>query len=164
VCGAGCPLPADACNTGTQDRKGCANARIIGRSAAGTPAGYTTSPTSCSASNLMDAASCSDSGNDHTYRVFMRQGETMTVTLSTGAECLGSTWYATLKFHTNAGCSSTACTSLALCTANVSNTTKSHVAAQDGWYIIVVDGGSSSNAGTYTINVKVTCNSGNCEC
>jgi hypothetical protein len=163
ACNGGCSLPTDACTTGTQDRKGCTNARVIGRAVAGTPAGYTASPTNCTSSNLMDSASCSDSGNDHTYRLFLRQGETMTVTLSTGAECLGSTWYATLKFYTNAGCTSTQCSTTVLCDQDKSNTTKTHVAAQDGWYIVVVDG-SSGNAGVYTVNVKLTCNAGNCEC
>src|SRR5262245_25518516 len=125
ACVAGCPLPVDACMTGVQDRKGCANARILGRSTAGTPAGYTASPTTFAASNLMDAAGCDDSGNDHSYRIFMRQGESITVSLSTGAECLGASWFATLKFYTNAGCNSTACTTTALCDSGKSTTTKS---------------------------------------
>jgi hypothetical protein len=154
----------DACTTGNQSRQGCTNARIIGRMTAGTPAGYTTSPTTCSSMNLMDVGGCADAGFDHTYRIFMRQGESITAMLSTGAECLGSTWFATLKFMTNAGCNSTQCTTNVLCDANNSSTTNSYVAPQDGWYIIVVDGGSSSNKGTYTLNVKLTCNVGACEC
>jgi hypothetical protein len=97
----------------------------------------------------------------------MRKNESIIITLSTGWDCPfeWSSWYATLKIFTNAGCGDTACTNKDFCDDNHTSYNKPYTAPQDGWYILVVDGSSAfGDEGDYTFKVKLTCNTGTCEC
>ncbi|MBK9001375.1 MAG: hypothetical protein IPM35_37115 [Myxococcales bacterium] len=157
-------LPSNACTTGAESRVGCANARTVGRVAAASSNGFSTTPLTCSATNATDQASCSDSGPDHTFRVFLYSGEKITVTLTTQAACSGGgTWYATLKLMTGT-CTSSACSGPVYCNANQTTVTHAYTASQDGWHYVMVDGASASSAGTYNLKVALTCKNASCDC
>ena len=94
----------------------------------------------------------------------MRASESISVTLSTGTNCAGGVWAATLKVHKSLGCTDTTCPTLEACHTNISSsTTRDYVATQDGWVYIVADS-STGNEGVYTINVKLTCSVAGCDC
>lgn len=162
---AGCPPPAEACVAGTQSRDGCGNARTINRTVAGA-AGFVANDTTCSARDRFDDSSgCWDANNDHTYRLYMRQGESATVRLQTLTACIGGSWSGTLKIFENTGCSDTACGSKVYCDYNETNQVTTYTAPRDGWVIIVADGSSAfDDEGTYRLTVNLSCRSGNCAC
>lgn len=176
VCGAshtcvapGCPPPADSCTTGSQSRDRCAGARVIGRLAAATTAGYSISDDTCYANDRFDDSSgCWDANNDHAYRIYLRKDESAAITLTTSSACPSSSssyWYATLQVFSNAGCSDTTCATKLHCDYNDDRHDYTLVAAQDGWYIIVVDGSHAfDDYGDYTLEVKLTCAQAGCEC
>lgn len=168
TCVDACTLPTNACANGTQNRNGCANARVIGRSVAGSAAGFSISDDTCSASDSFDdSSSCWDANSDHAYRIFMRKNESIQITLETGWDCPynWSFWYATLKIFSNGGCTDTACTNKVFCDYNETDYSQPFTAPQDGWYILVVDGSSAfDDEGDYTFKVKLTCNTSGCEC
>lgn len=162
----GCPPPVESCTTGTQNRSGCANARIIGRKAAAVTAGYKVTDTLCSASDKFDdSTSCWDAGPDHAYRIYLRQGEKINISMTTGTSCINDTWYATIKVFSNAGCGDTSCATKVLCDDQNTSVTKDFTATQDGWYILTAEGSSAfDDEGAYTYTVKLTCNQPGCEC
>jgi hypothetical protein len=157
------PIPAESCTTGTQSRDRCSNARIVGRSTAKTVSGYSISSDLCSASNRVDQSSgCWDAGPDHTYKIYLRNGETATMTISTGTSCIDSSWSATLSVYNDAGCGSS---SRVWCDDNYEGT-HSYTATADGWYIIIVEGSSAfDDEGDYSLNVKLqNCATAGCNC
>ncbi|MBK7586236.1 MAG: hypothetical protein IPI67_39380 [Myxococcales bacterium] len=169
VCGPpGCPPPTEACSNGNQNRDKCSGARIIGRIDAGDSNGFTISDNTCYAYNrLDDSGSCYDAGADHTYRIYLRAGESMAVTLTDSWACpsySSSFWDATIKIFSNSGCNDLLCTNKDVCDDYFSGT-KNYVAAKDGWYIIVVDGSTAfDDEGDYTLKVKLTCGAQGCTC
>ena len=164
----GCPPPLEACVNGTQNRDGCSKARVIGRPQAATSTGFKISDDTCSASNRFDdSSSCWDANADHTYRIYVRKGESVNITVDTGWDCPydWSYWYVTLKIFTNAGCNATTCDNKVFCADQDDVQTTTYVATQDGWHIIVVDGSSAfDDEGDYDLTVKLTCNQVGCEC
>jgi Cys-rich repeat protein len=164
----GCPPPADSCTTGTQNRSGCANARIIGRKTATTTNGYKLSDSTCYASDKFDDSSgCWDANSDHAYRLYMRQGETASIDIQSGWDCASSysSWNVTLQIWGNSGCGALTCTNKLACQYNNYKQSRVFVAPADGWYIIVVDGSSAfDDEGDYTFTVKLTCKVAGCEC
>jgi Cys-rich repeat protein len=162
----GCPPPADSCTTGTQNRNGCGNARIIGRTVAATGSGYVINDDTCSASDKFDDSSgCWDANADHTYRIYLRKGESMSVTLATGTACIGGSWYGTLKIFSNSGCGDLSCAQKDHCVYNKFTQSTTYVAPHDGWFIVVVDGSSAfDDEGDYKFTVKLTCSTPGCEC
>jgi Cys-rich repeat protein len=164
----GCPPPVESCTTGTQNRRKCTGARIIGRKPASTGAGYAISDDTCYAyDDFNDNTSCWDANSDHAYRIYMRKNESVTITLSTGWDCPmnWSYWNATLKIFSNAGCADTSCATKVFCAYNNDSYNKVFTAPQDGWYIIVVDGSSAfDDEGDYDFGVKLTCKVAGCEC
>jgi hypothetical protein len=160
----GCALPVNACANGAESRVGCANARTIGRTGAATGTGFSTTPLTCSATNATDGASCSDSGPDHTFRVFLYSGEKITITLTTQAGCGGGgTWFATLKVMTGT-CTTSACSGPVYCNANKATVTHTYTATQDGWHYVIVDGAGATDSGTYNLKVALTCSVSGCGC
>lgn len=161
----GCPPPAEACVTGTQNRRGCGGARTISRTVAGA-GGAVINDNTCSARNDLDNdGSCFDAGNDHTYRLYMRQGETLTARMQEFSGCVTSDWDGTLKIFETAGCSNTGCTTRVFCDDYISGRTANYTAARDGWVIIIADGSTAfDDEGTYRLTVNLTCRSGNCAC
>ena len=130
--------------------------------------GFSISSDTCYAYNrLDDSGSCYDAGADHTYRIYLRAGESMAVTLTDSWACPtynSSFWDATLKIFSNSGCNDLLCTSKDVCDDYFSGT-KNYVAAKDGWYIIVVDGSTAfDDEGDYTLKVKLTCGAQGCAC
>jgi hypothetical protein len=162
---AGCPPPAEACLAGTQNRDGCTNARTISRTVAGA-GGFVANDTTCSARDRFDDSSgCWDANNDHTYRLYMRQGESASVRLQTLTACIGGSWQGTLKIFENTGCSDTACGAKVYCDYNETNQITTYTAPRDGWVIIVADGSSAfDDEGTYRLTVTLSCRTGNCAC
>lgn len=159
----GCALPTDACANGTQSRDRCAEARVIGRSVAGTSGGYVTTGDTCSASNRFDDCPW-DAGNDHAYRVWMRSGESVSVAVSRVDTCYSS-WSATLKLYQGVGCADVTCSGDLWCEDFVSSAPRTYVAPRDGWVVIVVDGSTSTDdEGRYTLTVRLTCGVGGCGC
>jgi len=158
-----CALPTDSCTTSGSSGRGCSDARVIGRTAASQPSGYTASRTKCSYSNDSDSGGCADDGPDQSYRIFLRQSESISVTLETKASCGGGGWFATLKIYEGGGCEDTSCQTLTACETGVSTTTRAYAADQDGWVSIVVDSNGSEN-GVYALGVTLTCTAAGCEC
>ncbi len=161
----GCPPPAVACTQGSENRRGCANARTVSRLVAG--AGYLVSDSTCSArDDLDDSSSCFDANADHTYRLYMREGESLTVRYDTGRACNGeSRWPGTLKIFETGGCDSTACGPKIFCEDYVYDESTTYVARQDGWVIVVADGSTAfDDEGQYQLSFTLACRSGNCGC
>ncbi|MBW2261210.1 MAG: hypothetical protein JRG91_04485 [Deltaproteobacteria bacterium] len=162
----GCPPPIESCTTGSQDRRGCSGARIIGRTAAGTGGGVSISDDTCYASNRFDSSgSCWDAGADHSYRIYMRAGESMDVEVYADWGCVETSWDLTLKIFQNSGCTDTACTTRVFCEDYITSHTEHFTAPHDGWYIIVVDGTTAfDDEGDYDLDVTLTCIASDCEC
>lgn len=165
----GCPPPSEACVAGSQNRRGCGGARTISRLSAGT--GWSIIDDTCSARDdwdLPDGSVCWDANADHTYRLYMREGESVTIRLRTGEPCAWdvSSWRATLKIYQTGGCSSTACASnYAYCEWLETDQTKVWTATQDGWVIIIADGSSAfDDEGAYQLTVSLSCRDGKCGC
>lgn len=158
------------CVTGTESRKGCANARTIGRATAATSTGYKISDNLCSATDNFDESgtSCWDANADHAYKIWLQAGDTLGLSLTTSWPCAFDlfTWYASLKIIENSGCDSTACTTRTYCSSNKTSHSKTDfVAPRDGWYIVVVEGASAfDDEGDYTFTAKLTCKTPGCGC
>jgi len=164
-----CAVPTDACSDGTQNRDNCAGARVVGRRAAATTAGYTAAGSTCApASDRFDDCSW-DAGFDQTYRIWARAGETVTVNLTRGAGCSSSSWRATLKLYQGGDCGTVTCTrgQDRWCEEFVTTRDYAYVAPRDGWIVVVVDGSTSDSTdrGAYTVRVRLTgCREATCEC
>lgn len=160
----GCPPPTESCTTGSQNMRGCGNARIIGRTAAAS--GFVGDDDTCfGAYDDMDESGCTDGNADHTYRIYMRAGESISVDVDDDWPCdFDQTWWdPAVKLYTSAGCGDLSC-SLAICDDDFSPGFN-HTATYDGWYFIVVDGRSSfDDEGDYKLNVTLTCLQPGCEC
>lgn len=105
--------------------------------------------------------------------MYLRKGETVALTMTTGTACEGGDWEATLKVFGAAPNSCTdgipaplvGCGSVALCQQDVSGKGQTYTANADGWVTIVADGATAfGDEGAYTLAVKLTCSTGNCEC
>ena len=160
---AGCPLPGDACTNGTQSRNRCSGARVIGRSAASTT--FVTTASTCSASNRFDDCSW-DAGDDHAYRIWMRSGEQIAVSVNKRNTC-HSGYSATLKLYEPSDCTSVSCGSDIWCHDFAGNgEVFTHTAGTTGWHVVVVDGSTAfDDEGEYTLNVTLSgCSVAGCEC
>lgn len=161
----GCPPPSDACAHGTQNRRGCGNARVISRLDAGDDGWLINSDTCSAYDEFDDSTSCWDANADHTYRLYMRQGETATIRYQTFAGCSTSTWSGTLKIFENTGCNDLGCRTKVYCDYNKRDQTANYTAPRDGWIIIVADGSSAfDDEGSYRLTVRLVCRGGNCSC
>lgn len=125
--------------------------------------GFSVSDDLCwSVSDYSNKGSCSDSGPDHTYRIYMLEGESISVYMYTDWPCDMDEfdWNGTLKIIQNTGCDDTSCTDLVVCEDYIYvSTTENHTAPHDGWYFIVVDGSTSfDDEGDYDLTVNLTCN------
>ncbi|MFT6397752.1 MAG: hypothetical protein ACJAYU_002507 [Bradymonadia bacterium] len=163
---AGCPPPLEACSAGSQDRRGCGNARVISRLDAGV--GYAVLDNTCSARDEFDASGgCWDAGADHTYRLYMREGERVTVQYETDEPCTWeeSSWRGTLHIFESAGCDDRECRNKVYCEDNERDQTANYTASQDGWIIMVADGSTAfDDEGDYRLDVSLTCRDGDCGC
>ena len=172
---AGCALPANACADGSQNRHDCGNARIIGRSSAKGSKGYKKSDTTCDSLNYFDGGGgqCYDTGYDHTYRIFLRKGESIAISYSGSTDdCWnGGSSDSTANFEviqSDAGCGDPgggSCSTYVVCS---SNSSASYTAPAEGWYVIVADSESWGGDGFfYALTVKLnvaTCQVAGCEC
>jgi hypothetical protein len=161
--------PIQGCTTGSESRDRCAGARTIGRTAAAGASGYTISTDTCYASDRFDDDDddCWDAGADHTYKIFMRTGESLGIRVEYGWRCIDSSyWDSTFKIYTNSGCTDTACTTKWFCRDFVPDPfSHAFTAAYDGWYILIVDGTTAfDDEGDYDLTVRLTCNVPGCEC
>lgn len=171
TCGVACPQPTEACNTGGQSRSGCTNARVIGRVEASSPSGYFVSTNTCNASDAShgpDSSSCWDYGRDHSYRIFLRAGESMTAAITKGSKCSSATsWDRVLKIYAGTGCDDRSCSSKLVCKSMGGGTlVESFTAPYDAWYVLVIDGRTSAydDSGSYTLTVNMTCATSGCGC
>lgn len=165
----GCPPPAAACVAGTQNRRGCGGARVVSRLAAGNASGFLISDTTCSgASNDFDDSSgCWDANRDHSYRIYLRQGEQLRLQYNTQVMCGTSStrWNATLKIFETAGCDSLTCGAKVHCVYNRRDHDHTYTAPRDGWVIVVADGShASDDRGSYRLTFSLQCRGGNCGC
>lgn len=161
----GCALPADACANGAQSRDRCTGARIIGRMDAADADAFTITGNTCTASNRFDDCDW-DAGRDHSYRIWLRNTETITITLTRSSSgCVGS-WDATLKIFESTGCTDVTCATDVWCRDFVGTSPQTYVANHDGWVVIVVDGSTAfDDWGQYTLSVDLTtCTTPGCEC
>ncbi|HPS31436.1 MAG TPA: EGF domain-containing protein [bacterium] len=167
------PIPAESCANGSQNRRGCGNARIIGRSIAKTSSGFAISADTCSASNDHDLPSsdeCWDANSDHSYRIYIRAGESVAIQLTTGDPCSYSVsdWDATLKLYTNITvCNNENKNEYDYCKIYITSThNKTFTATVDTWLYIIVDGSSAfDDEGDYSLNVKLqNCTTAGCNC
>ncbi len=161
-------MPGDACDDGSQNRSGCSKSRVLGRIVA-SAAGYTVSSDTCSASDNMGDGACGwNSGRDHTYRIWLRTGDTIDVTFTKGSKCSGSTsWDRVFKVRRGAGCDDVTRGTEVVCGTTGSCTyTRSVTATEDAWHTLVVDGRASAfdDAGDYSLTVALTCTGGSCGC
>jgi hypothetical protein len=112
-----------------------------------------------------DSGSCWDGNGDHTYRLYMREGERMTARLDTGTACQGGSWSGTLKIFETGGCDNTTCAAKVYCEDYEYDQTANYTARQDGWVVIVADGThASDDDGRYDLTITLTCRDGNCSC
>ena len=164
----GCPPPTVSCTDGTQNRRGCGGARTVGRVRAGASGGVTIIDDTCDArDDFEDSSSCWDANNDHSYRLYLREGESARIRYLTGEPCAygQSSWSGTLKVFETAGCDATGCGDKVYCDYNERDQTITYVAPQDGWIIIVADGShASDDEGAYALTVDLTCRDADCEC
>lgn len=159
----GCSLPGDACANGSQSRDRCSGARVIGRSAASTT--YVTTASTCSGNNRFDDCSW-DAGDDHAYRIWMRTGEQIAVSVNKRNTC-HSGYSATLKLYEPSDCTSVSCGSDIWCHDFAGNgEVFTHTAGTTGWHVVVVDGSTAfDDEGEYTLNVTLSgCSVAGCEC
>lgn len=162
----GCAI--QGCQDGASSGSGCAQARVIGRASAGSSQGYVKTDTTCNATNQSKdfGSGCGDAGRDHTYRIFMRAGESFAATLTQGAKCASApSWDRTFKIYFGSSCSDTSCSNASFCySPGAGNYNKSLNVTQEGWYHLVVDGVGAEDSGSYTLTVKLTCKTPGCEC
>jgi len=167
------PIPANSCANGSENRRGCGNARVIGRSIAKTTSGFTMNADTCSASNDHDLPStddCWDANADHSYKIYLRAGETAAIQLTTGDPCSYSVsdWDATLKLYTNLTvCNNENKNEYDYCQKYITSMhSKSFTATVDTWLYIIVDGSSAfDDEGDYTLTVKLqNCVTAGCNC
>ncbi len=160
-----CGLPTNACANGAESRDRCTGARVIGRRVAASTAGFSLASDTCRAFNRFDDCSW-DAGGDHSYRIWARAGETITVTLTKGDGCTTVSWDATLKIYQGADCGTVTCSRDLWCRDRVGSGAQTYVAPRDGWIVIVVDGSTAfDDEGDYTLRVRLTgCREATCEC
>lgn len=152
------PCAIAGCTTGSESRATCATARTISRKTAGVLGGYAATGLALPTTTIADgSASCSAAGPDHAYRLFVRKGEAVDVTIA--SKTAGNT-LRTLLFE-SASCAAAACTGTFKCGTTSGG---SLTATTDGWVAIVVSGSTSSDSGLYDITVKLTCKTTDCEC
>ncbi|MBI2390822.1 MAG: hypothetical protein HYV09_14625 [Deltaproteobacteria bacterium] len=151
------------CTTSSGDRLTCATGRTIGRRTAGPLAGYIATgiplPLPTGSSITDGTLLCPALGPDHAYKLFMRKGETATVTLAakTADVVLSTLFWESLDCATN------------VCAGSPfkcgSSTGGSYTATGDGWVTIVVAGQTPFDFGSYDIKVVLTgCKTTDCEC
>ena len=167
----GCSLPWNACAGGSGTGEGCSNPYVIGRADAKSSNGYTWNGSTCSGADMMDSGNCYDEGNDDTFRIFLRAGESMKVTYS-ATSCsyfLYPNYGALVIRRAGYACADTSsCANSVMETCmDTGNTT--YTAPSDGWYYLTADAYSSYSATgvDYTLNVRLltgTCKSAGCEC
>jgi hypothetical protein len=169
--------PSNACTAGSQSRSGCGNARVISRTAAAT--GFVADDDTCSAGDRHegDCGGIWDMGNDHTYAVFLRAGESLDLDLAwAGSRCSGEDWQSRLKVKWNPSvdaAGATSCPALLGCWAGpyagAAWTLSQRVTASvDGWAFVIVDGGSTGLTeyrGHYRLTVTLSgCAVAGCAC
>ena len=169
----GCALPTNACADGNQNRHGCQNGRVIGRSTAKGSGGFKKSDYNCDSSNYFSGGGgqCYDTGYDHTYRIFLRKGEVITVSYSGYSyDCFGSGSSGSRNFEiipSNSGCgdpASGSCTNYAVCSSKAS---ASYTAPAEGWVAVIADSSVWDDGFDYTLTVKLdpnSCQVAGCEC
>jgi hypothetical protein len=183
TCAADCPvtLPANACTNGSQNRRGCGNARVVSRGLAA--AGWTSGEqNTCSSgeSNRFDGecGALFDVGYEHVYALYMLAGERVTAELAAGTrECASGEYFNTfLKFRFNtdpSAAGATSCPTLQGCWGgpNEDETwtyTRTFDAPADGWFFGIVDGGASAfdeHRGYYTLDLTLSgCAAASCGC
>ena len=174
---AGCAFPTNACATDGATRFGCGAARVIGRSTAKGSNGYKISDSTCDSSDNIDFWSkCYDDASDHTYRIFLRQNEKVSVNYSgyydswCGFADMGASvtnyW---VVLQSTAGCGDPTASNCPAKTSCGTKSSSSFVAPAEGWYFIVADGETWNGAEglQYDLTVKLdptTCQVAGCEC
>lgn len=171
-------VPSNGCANGSQNRAGCAAARIIGRADARDGWSVVNQDT-CGASDKF-TGSCNgstSSGGDHAYAIFAFHGESLHVDLDARTTycSFDQTQLAPrLRLFYNAG---TLASDAASCPTSVNcwsatwagdSIVQTISISQDGWYFLVVDGGSwgfDEDAGYYDLDVSLSgCATAGCGC
>ena len=161
----GCPPPAVACTNGSENRRGCGRARTISRTSASTT--WSIVDYTCAAYDEFREDDCWDANGDHTYRLYMLEGEQVNVRMQTWDPCDTKEWYwdGSVQIWQGSGCEDTGCSTRVSCDDRDDDITKVHTATQDGWVFIVADGSSAfGDEGEYTLTVTLTCRDGDCDC
>lgn len=160
--GGGCAV--QGCLKDSADRLTCGTARIIARRTAGPLGGYIATGisllTAAAATKITDGnITCPAYGPDHAYRLFMRKGETTTVTLAATTSGVN---LSTL-FWESSDCTTNVCAGTSFKCG--SSTGGSYTAAADGWVTILIAGQLPVDIDSYDLEVTLTgCKSADCEC
>jgi hypothetical protein len=151
------------------DGKTCGNAKVVGRKAAST--GWAFEGNTSGGKNNDDQGTnkteCWDAKYDHFFRIWMRAGETLDVTLTPKTFSFNSM----LKLYQGTGCEAGG-DPLIGCYNQGSDgkpdSIQGYAAVADGWYSIVVDGRMAFDAdqdwGPYSLILKITCSRPDCCC
>lgn len=164
--GGGCTMPSEACTNGAEDRDSCATARTLSR--ASLP--FDESGIDIAAATDARDPSCipNDSTNqkDHFYRIFLLQGEQLTV--RAWPMIMEGFNIALALYRSPSPCSTVGCDLEEKCVNAYNNDSSDfpevfvHTVADTGWYVISVD--SRLITGTkYRLRVEVDC-AGTCGC
>jgi hypothetical protein len=145
---------------------GCEGATVIGRLAA--TSGYSTSGTTCGAGNSSDLASCYDIGQDRSYRIYLRKGDSVAFSVTSKGACEGgaSSWQMSLKLFVSEGCDAPGCGAPSFdldCKAPTTKKNVSYKATKDAWVTLVIDGFTAEATGAYDLTATLAC-AGGCGC
>jgi hypothetical protein len=175
TCVSTCNAPASACGSTGDQNGGCSGAYTISRTTAQStfeePDDYGLCNRSDNFGTVAGCESGGGSGADAEYKLFMKTGESIHVTLTRGASTCVSGWANTISLKIygtpcSADCSSCpqTCSTVEYCAQSNSQST-TFVAPASGWYDIVVDTRDQGDVGgVYDLKVTLTCPGGTCTC
>lgn len=162
------------CDSGSESRAGCGNARTIGRLEASYGLGYSTSfADTCNAGNHFNGApvgGCAGQGqgNDHVYRIFLLNGEEIFISFIPFTQCDFSMDdpYFLFSIWTASECQDKVCPTALYCESGVTTMNSlsgTFTATADAWYFLVIDG-ETADDGDYILDVDLTCEAAGCGC
>jgi hypothetical protein len=176
ACVSGCPAPSAACSaTGDQDGT-CSGAYTITRPSAAAgfhiDDNYGLCGRDSDFANITGCESGVSNGADAAYRIFMKIGETLDVSLLRGSSTCTIGWNGTVSLKIYGTACSTDCSSCPnTCASNyyclqANSQSTSFTASASGWYDVVVDSRGAANddvGGVFDLMVTLTC-PGGCTC
>ncbi|MEB2321994.1 MAG: hypothetical protein OZ921_05730, partial [Sorangiineae bacterium] len=146
-----CSNPSAACTSNSKDRKGCANAQLIGRDAFAGGGSYSASNVTLKDGCYVNACGCSAYGSDNTYRIYLFAGETLTVSVTASGFDPGLGW-----FFLGASAGGASCGTQLSGGCSDDGAGHAYTAAQTGWYTLVVGATSYQKpGGTYRLDLTL---------